>query len=286
MNTKSPEATVTEPAPSGATTPIVVAINAVRRCGETLELATALASSLGADLDVVFVEDENLLRLSDLPVAREVDRFSGAIRELDSQRMLRALRCELRQLRRELSRLGMMTSVRSTVRVVRGHYLTEALAASASVNVTFVHGARRPFPEHHLPGAPLRLSASGAKHGPAGRTGRRTALWTLFDGSQASARALKVAVKLAHTLAGKLVVLVPGSAAGDIESRKREAQIAADRADLQYLVVAGDRLPQLGGVLAPGAGSLLVLARESPGLEDNAARSYLESLAMPVVLVA
>jgi hypothetical protein len=31
---------------------------------------------------------------------------------------------------------------------------------------------------------------------------------------------------------------------------------------------------------------VLVLARESPDLEDSAARSYLESLDVPVVLVA
>ena len=277
---------MTESAPSSATTSIVVAVNAVRRCGETLELATALASSIGADLDVVFVEDAKLLRLADLPVTREIDRISGTARDLDSQRMLRALHGEVRQLRRQLSRLDRITSVRSTVRVVRGDYLTEALAASASVNVTFVHGARGPLPREHLPGTPLRRVASGAKHGAAGRVGRRTPLWALFDGSPASARALKVAVKLAHTLAGNLTVLVPGGSAEAIESRKREARIAAGRADLQCLGMAGDRLSQLGGALAPGAGSLLVLARESPDLEDAAAQSYLESLSVPVVLVA
>jgi hypothetical protein len=41
-----------------------VAVNAARRCGETLEMAAALAISTGADLEVVYVEDANLLRLS------------------------------------------------------------------------------------------------------------------------------------------------------------------------------------------------------------------------------
>jgi len=254
---------VTEPTPKGTTAPIVVAINAVRRCGRTLELATTLASRIGADLDVVFVENTNLLRLADLPVTREIDRVSGMARDLDSQRILRALRGEARQLRREVSRLEKAASVRSTVRVVQGHYFTEALAASAKADITFVHAA-----------------------GPAGGRGKRTPLWTLFDGSPASARALKMAVELAHTLAGNLVVLVPGQFGGEIENRKREAQEAAETADLQYLVVAGDRLSQLGGPLAPRAGSVLVLARKSPDLEDSAARSYLESLDVPVVLVA
>lgn len=274
---------MTEPAPTASSTPIVVATNAARRCGETLELATALAASMGADLEVVFVEDAKLLQLADLPVTREVDRTSGTTRELDSQRMLRALRCEVRQLRRELLRIGKTTRVRSTVRVVRGHYFSEALAASASVEVTFMHGARRPLPGEHRPHRP---AASGAGRPTAARIGRKQPLWTLFDGSPASARALKVAIKLAYTLAGNLVVLVPGGAAEDIENRKREAQAAADRVDLQYLVVAENRVSQLGGILAPGAGGLLVLARKSPDLESSAARDYLESLAVPVVLVA
>ena len=277
---------MTEPAPTASSTPIVVATNAARRCGETLELATALAASIGADLEVVFVEDAKLLQLADLPVTREVDRISGMTRELDSKRMLRALHCEVRQLRRELSRIGKTTTVRSTVRVVRGHYFSEALAASASVEVTFMHGARSRLPGEHQPRTPHRPAAGGAGRPTAARIGRKLPLWTLFDGSPASARALNVALKLAHTLAGNLVVLVSGGGAEDIENRKREAQAAADKVDLQYLVVAENRFSQLGRVLAPSAGGLLVLARKSPDLESSAARDYLESLAVPVVLVA
>ena len=277
---------MTDRAPADATTPIVVAINAARRCGETLELATALATSVGADLEVVFVEDANLLRLADLPVTREIDRISGISRELDSRRMLRALHCEARQLRRELARIGRVSSVRSTLRVVRGHYLTEALAASASVDVTFVHSARRPLPWEHQPSAHGRPIAVGATHGRAHRVSGRKPFWTLFDGSPASGRALAVAVKLARTLACHLVVVLPVSGVDEIERRKREVQLAADKVALQYLVVADKRLSRLGKAPTPGSGSLLVLARKSPDLEDSAARSYLESLTVPVVLVA
>lgn len=278
---------MTDRAATDATTPIVVAINAARRCGETLELATALATSVGADLEVVFVEDADLLRLADLPVTREIDRISGMSRELDSRRMLRALHCEARQLRRELARIGRASAVRSTLRVVRGHYLTEALAASASVDVTFVHSARRPLPGEHPSRARARPIAASAARGGARRAAGGIPLWTLFDGSPASGRALAIAVKLARTLACRLVVVLPVGGVDEIERRKREVQIAANKVTLQYLVVADKRLSplrQLGK--APGAGGLLVLARKSPDLEDSAARSYLESLTVPVVLVA
>ncbi len=286
MSTTRGAATVTERALADTTTPIVVAINAARRCRETLELATALAASVGADLEVVFVEDANLLRLADLPVTREIDRISGISRELDSRRMLRALHCEARQLRRELARIGRASSVRSTLRVVRGHYLTEALAASASVDLTFVHSARRPLPGEHLPSAHAWPVTAGVAPGRARRAAGRKPLWTLFDGSPASGRALTVAAKLARTLACRLVVVLPVSGVDEIERRKREVQIAADKVTLRYLVVADSRLSQLGKAPAPNTGSLLVLARKSSDLEDSAARSYLESLTVPVVLVA
>ena len=275
---------MTETAPDGATSPIVVAVNAVRRCGQTLELATALASHIGADLDVVFVEDANLLRLADLPVTREIDRVSGMTRDLDSRRILRALHCEAQQLRREVSRLDRVASVRSTVRVVRGHYFTEALAASAKVDVTFVHGAGQPFLGNHPPGAGPRHGVMGAKGEAAG--GKAPPFWIFFDGSPASARALKLASRLAHTSAASLVVLIPWQAGDEFEERKREARQAADTAELQYLVVAGDGLAQLRGALTPRAGGVLVLARKSPALEGDRARAYLESLTVPVVLVA
>lgn len=273
---------MTDPAPRDATAPIVVAINATRRCGETLELAAALAAHIGADLEVVFVEDANLLRLADLPVTREIDRLSGTTRNLDSRGILRALHCEVQHLRREISRLGKTTSVRSTVRVVRGHYFTEALTASARVDVTFVHQARRTLPGENLPAAPPRFFGSGAAQARKSRVGGKKILWTLFDGSATATRSLKVALMLARTLVGELVVLVSGNDADEIEARKQQAKNAANRTDLQFLAVADSWYTQLGRALAPGSGGLLVLA---PELVNSGARNYLESLSVPVVLV-
>ncbi len=277
---------MTDPVPTGTTTPIVVAINAARRCGQTLELAAALATSVGADLEVVFVEDANLLRLADVPVTREVDRISGMTRALDSRRMLRALHCETRQLRRELSRIGKTTSVRSTVRVVRGHYLTEALAASANVDVTFVHGAGQLLPGEHRSSASVRPFAAGPAHPRARPPGGKKPPWTLFDGSPASRRALEVALKLARTLSCSPVVVLSARDTGEIERRKHAAQIAAGRVGLRFLVVAENRFSELSQALAPGTGSLLVLARTTPDPEYAATRGTLASLAVPVVLVA
>lgn len=275
---------MTEPASSRPATPVVVAINAAKRCAKTLELATALASNAGADLEVVFVEDADLLRLADLPVTCEIDRTSGMSRDLDARRMLRALRCEVQQVRRELARLGKSSSVHTTMTVVRGHYLTEALAASVRGGVTFVHGARRPWPGDFQPmtAIPSIAVASGSARGI--RPGTRSPLLTLFDGTPASTRALEVALVLSRGAPGRLTVLIAGGG-DETDQYKREAASVAGTANLQFVEAAGNWLSQLGRVLAPGADSLLVLARKTPALEGNDARSYLEALSIPVVLV-
>ena len=223
---------------SADTTPtVVMAINSARRCGETLELATALAADVGADLEVVFVEDADLLRLADLPVTREIDRISGRSRELDSRRMLRALHCEARRLRQELARIGRAGSVRSTLRVVRGHYLTEALAVSARVELTFVHSTRHPLPGEHLPSARGRSLAAGEAPG-------RTPLGSLEENpcgrcSMVRPQATALGGGKARRHSG---VSAGGGAAGEQRRRDRKPQAPGT-----------DRRPQ-GNSAVPGGG--------------------------------
>ena len=60
-------------------TRIVVGLDTSLIAREALSLAARLAASVDARLKGVFVEDENLLSLADLPFAREVS-FSGEVR--------------------------------------------------------------------------------------------------------------------------------------------------------------------------------------------------------------
>lgn len=273
-------ATVTESARRPVRAPIVVALKAARRCGETLEMAAALAAATGTDLEVVLVEDANLLRLADLPVTKEVDRLSGATRDIDRGSMQRALHSEARELRTKLARLGRASAVRSTVRVVRGQILGEALAASARVDITFMHGAQR-----MLPGESLRRGTAMATRG-AGvpRRGRRPVL-TLFKGGPEGVRTLRVAATLARAIGGGLTTLIPNPGDEGTERYKREAREAVEQADMRFVEGAEGRALMLGRMLVPGTGSLLVLAKHSPELDDAATRDYLEELAIPLVLV-
>lgn len=267
----------TDPVPVAGGPTVVVAINAGRRCADTLEMAAAFATATGASLEVVLVEDADLLRLADLPVSREVDWLSGITREIDSGRVLRTMHCEARQLRAELARIGRVTAVRSSLRVVRGRIFGEALAASANVDVTFVHGAQHRLSRSRLHGSmPLRAAAARRVRSP---------VLGLFKGGEESVRALRVAAQLAHAVDTGLTVLLPSPRVEDVERYRREARETVGETKIKFVEGAEGRSLMLGRMLAPGSGSLLVLAKRSPELDDEATRRFLEELAIPLVLV-
>jgi hypothetical protein len=276
----------TEAGPSQTSSPILVALSAARRCAELLETAAALATSSDADLEVMLVEDANLARLADLPVTREIDRVSGVTRELDSARVKRALEGEARRLRHALARICRTSSIRSTVRVVRGQILSEALAASQRVDVTFVHDAKRTLPGESGAGGLLQRENRLEPHARRRAYPRRKPVWTLYAGDSADMRALQIAARLAHLLACGLVVLIPHRTADEAETYEREVRSAVDNLDLRFVQVPENRSLLRERLLTPGASSLLVLAKHVAALEEDGMPSYLESSTVPLVLVA
>ncbi|MEQ9152039.1 MAG: universal stress protein [Parvibaculum sp.] len=117
-------------------TRIVVGLDTSLIAREALSLAARLAASVDARLKGVFVEDENLLSLADLPFAREVS-FSGEVRALDPERMLRAMRAQAESARRTLARIAAEAHVDWSFDVRRGRPLP-SLAARAVREDTLV----------------------------------------------------------------------------------------------------------------------------------------------------
>lgn len=115
---------------------IVIGLDTNFTAREALTLAARLAASVDARLKGVFVEDENLLSLCDLPFAREIS-LSGEVRAIDAERMLRAMRAQAETARRLLQRIAAEAHVDWSFDVLRGRSLA-ALAAAAKADDTLV----------------------------------------------------------------------------------------------------------------------------------------------------
>lgn len=140
--------------PAKAESRIVIGLDTNFTAQEALMLAARLAASVDARLKGVFVEDENLLSLCGLPFAREVS-FSGEVRTIDAERMLRAMRAQAETARRLLQRVAAEAHVDWSFDVLRGRSLA-ALAAAAQAEDTLV--IRSPHPRAREVGRAVRAA--------------------------------------------------------------------------------------------------------------------------------
>ncbi len=93
-------------------------------------LAAEIAQALEAHLDAVFFEDEDVLALARLPVAREVLRTTGAGRPLDAAQIERDMRATAMAARREVEAVSVRARLDWAFSVSRGD-VAQAFASEA-----------------------------------------------------------------------------------------------------------------------------------------------------------
>ncbi len=106
---------------------ILLAIDASLQGEDVLETAVDTAALLKAHLLVLFVEDTNLLRLAELPFAKELDRSSGTTRSLEPGGIRRALQADAQRFRKRLNKASEKRKIRVSMKVVRGHCVSTAM---------------------------------------------------------------------------------------------------------------------------------------------------------------
>jgi hypothetical protein len=117
---------------------------------------------------------------------------------------------------------------------------------------------------------------------------RRKPVWSLFDGSQASGRALIQAGTVAAEGATELVVALPESAAGGRRKLETEAStlLGALAGRARFVVVPRAEIGALFQSMWPEGCSLLFLGRDSIDLGTGETAAWLKQPACPVVLMA
>jgi K+-sensing histidine kinase KdpD len=85
---------------------VVVALDASANSRATLRAAAQLALQLQAELEGLFIEDDNLLRLCNLPFSQEVGLFSATARRLDSGAIEREFRGVARSLQQLIASIA------------------------------------------------------------------------------------------------------------------------------------------------------------------------------------
>jgi len=191
---------------------ILVALDTSHHSLAALEAAVELAAAMEAELEGLFVEDVNLLRLAALPVSREVRYPCAATGRLDLGQMERQLRAQAAQARRALAEACRSRKVTWSFRVVRGEVSSQVLEAASEVDLLSLGKASRPFTRKAHLGSTARAAtqASGSVLLAQRDVRIKPPVLLTYDGLPAGQRALAVAVRLARKTGGYLTVLVVG----------------------------------------------------------------------------
>jgi len=267
---------------------ILVALDTSHHSLAALQAAVELAANLGAELEGLFVEDVNLLRAAEAPMAREVRYpFTAAVR-LDQARMERQLRVQATQARQALEAASQQRQVKWSFHVARGKVAPKVLEASLGVDLLILGRVSRPLVRRVRLGSTARAAAEGApcsvllmRH----EVGIRPPVMVTYDGSPTARKALTIASQLARNNAGYLAVL---DLADTAEEEHRLQAETASWLRKQGLLIRHRRLTGTGAATliqamrAEGCG-LLVLSETCLSL--GALQTLLDKTDCPVLLV-
>jgi len=267
---------------------ILVALDASRASEDALEAAAAMAELLEAELEALYVEDVNLVRLAGLPFSREVGLASARSRRVVSADVERAMRVEGARARRALEAIASRWRVHCSFRIARGQVASELLAAAAQADLVALATASMVARGGGL-GSTTRAMLTSAVRAlfilPP-RESTQNALAVVYDGSARAREALSLAGQLARERIPLHVLLIADDA--DQEHRRREEAT-------RVLVAHGTR-PQFEWVVEVDADQLarrvrglrvgtLLLAEDCPGLGRAGVQALLKSIDCGVLLL-
>jgi nucleotide-binding universal stress UspA family protein len=254
---------------------ILVAMDASRQSRAALEAAARLAVILQADLAGIFVEDADLLRLAHLPFAREVVPGLSSRRVADAVAMERSLRRLADQARSDLEEMSGRYRISSSFSIVRGHVLTQLLAAASGADVVALGVRGRLFELDRRLGRTARgvlTSANCSILMIRQDQSLGTPVVALCEDGSNVERVLRVAADLARQDDGHLVVVTttPDANQSSLAAQNPTLQAMLAGLDVEFNSVDSAQGGQLPDLLERVACGTLVVSHASVLLQADA----------------
>lgn len=270
---------------------IVVALDASPGSLGTIETAVELASRLNAELTGLFVEDIDLLRVTELPFIREVGVIPPFFRHFDIQQLERQFRSQANRMREALASAADRMGVSWSFKVARGAVAPEVLAAGVHADLVILGRAGRSLAGPKYLGSTVRvviLQRKGLTLIMQRQLQMETApAMVVYDGSALSKKALEAAMSLVQVRDGQLIVFVladSNESAGRLQDDARD-ELHAGGMHAHFHTLINPRLSGLAEVVQAEGNGPLVLPCEK-GLVDSADLcSLIHEIQNPVLLV-
>lgn len=270
---------------------ILVAVDGSSHSYSALEAAAELAGSLDAEMLAVFVEDENLLRFSELTRSREVSLYSAERQRLDRRSVEQMFSQMAARARELLHRVSQDAGVRSvSFRTARGQVARRLLEEARDADLVTL--GTRGWTPGLRPGSTVRTFLEEPDTPPVLviREGLRlgTCPFAVHDGTESGRSAIRLAALLARREDARVTVLVverPDS--GSLEERAQEAEeiLEEERVGGAIRELTRQRAADLEAFLRAGGCGVLVSPPPALGGDAGRIQDLLARADCPVLLV-
>ncbi|MEJ2041251.1 MAG: universal stress protein [Desulfosarcinaceae bacterium] len=270
---------------------ILVALDASQSSLNAMNTAVELAARFKAEVLGLFVEDINLLRLAELPFAREISIFSPNARRLRPLEMELQLRVQAARIRETLAHTAQRHGVVWDFRTARGAVGAEVLAAGAGADLVVLGKIGR-----SLPG--LQRSGSTVRSLLMQRQGMTLILEThihfagapvvvLYDGTETAQKALKAAAYLSRSHDAGLLIIVIGADPDHIERYRHTAALQARDlgADPEFRHMVRPGLSELAWRIRRESGGPVIIPCFEDWFEGEKLCGLVDEIANPVLLI-
>lgn len=217
----------------------MVCLDASTSSLNALHTAVDLAAHIKAIIQGLFVEDINLLRLANLPFAREICFYSTGSRRLGLPEIELQLRVQAERIRRMFIEMAEKAGVPWEFLNVRGTVVSEILAAGTSADLVVLGKIGRSL-------SGIRRSGSTVRQLLLQRRGMtlimetrvqflRTPVAAVYNGTASGKKTLDTAIYLAQSHDAPLTVIILGGSDMDIERQQRQAGEQLQRTGMQAI---------------------------------------------------
>ena len=269
---------------------ILVALDSSATNKNTLQVATALASKLKAQLQALFVEDINLLHLAELPFAREVSASTYSARQLTLADMEKQLSGQVRRLRQMVDQAALQSKLPVEFTVLRGPVAHELCTAVQQMDLLVVGKNTQLLRHSEKLGNITRDMLTSSKcsllllqHGAS----LERPVAVVFTGSETSRRALQLGMQLAQGDHDQLSVLYPQAPAANQQSWQDEVTTFAQAYDIspKHIFLQENTPPAILNALAACNGRILLLEADQDTFTAEQLQSLLQQSTRPVILI-
>ena len=273
---------------------VLIALDATEDSLASLDLATRMAAKLRAELEGLFIEDINLLRLAELPCTRIVSVAKTSSEGMSLPSMERELRRQARVVRDSLAMSAERYAVRWSFRTARGTIVNEILSAAAEADIVIVGRSDRAYPQRMKLGRTARILSA---HSPSAVliTQHRFvttdfsppgAILVAYDDTETGDRGLRLASRLALSERHPVTVLIPESKrTGQRLKDSAEALMAAFGLHPRIRMVKRSEASHLSKIVHAEHSELFILGCENPLLRGRSTDKIVESLEVPILLI-